>query len=469
MNPRPPAGPNVNVNVRVPPQPHPSHLERTNTNTDDGKGPQSQPSAVSSSSSGGGGGGGPGGGHGGGEIWTAAAAAAVTVWGSVLPAAGPVSTTAGGNGPHLLAMPTLQEVGRLVAQEMSAMSPRQREEALLQRMGPTMAAAQLALDRFCRVRTRVHVGSPIELKYTLLTYGVPAGCIPYDDEGNVLTAANHAWLDGMLHKERQRKMEHQSAAAAAAAAGAAAGSGRHNPPQQGSNEKNTHVDGSTLHPAPIIMGDRTGVGRKWKDAGGSYGSNSMIAPSTALPALAEWDDRRPFSQPTDPGVVHTPISFNGVPTKPPLLLTPPSPNDVLLGRGPGQRDHVGNVQFRALVDEYRHRYDTADCKEVVTSHIVQIIKARHGGRFLERVAMDKGGLAETDAAGATAPVAATSSFKCGKGDTENKKGSTKKAAVVYGWREIEDRAAQEKVSLCMRTKRRGDRVFSDAGNNNTSY
>ena len=59
-------------------------------------------------------------------------------------------------------------------------------------------------------------------------------------------------------------------------------------------------------------------------------------------------------------------------------------NDVLLGRGKGYFTHVGNVRYRAMIEELKGRYDVAskEMKHQITKEVVDVVQ-RAGGRFLK--------------------------------------------------------------------------------------
>jgi hypothetical protein len=62
-----------------------------------------------------------------------------------------------------------------------------------------------------------------------------------------------------------------------------------------------------------------------------------------------------------------------------------SQNDVLLGRGGGSNNHIGNRRFRAIVSQHQHEYRQTRKldKSKVAQKIVDIVQ-QEGGRFLKR-------------------------------------------------------------------------------------
>lgn len=58
------------------------------------------------------------------------------------------------------------------------------------------------LSQNARVRVRIHTGSYTELKYHLLTFGIPANCLPYTMDGEELRiSANQRWVNRRKIKE----------------------------------------------------------------------------------------------------------------------------------------------------------------------------------------------------------------------------------------------------------------------------
>lgn len=67
------------------------------------------------------------------------------------------------------------------------------------------------------------------------------------------------------------------------------------------------------------------------------------------------------------------------------VINIPGPMDVLMGRGRGVQENLGNVRFRYVVETYRNRYDEARKKEKtqLTMEIVRRVNEL-GGRFLKQ-------------------------------------------------------------------------------------
>ena len=67
------------------------------------------------------------------------------------------------------------------------------------------------------------------------------------------------------------------------------------------------------------------------------------------------------------------------------MISVPSRNDVLLGRGKGYFSHVGNVRYRSLIEDLADKYNAAskDIKHQITKEVMEIICHKAGGRFLK--------------------------------------------------------------------------------------
>ena len=97
----------------------------------------------------------------------------------------------------------------------------------------------------------------------------------------------------------------------------------------------------------------------------------------------------------------------------------PGPHDVMLGRGSGTSNHIGNITFRMLANDHKPRYVAASRvdKPKVAGEVVQLWRQmKPMGRFLVR--MDES-----------------------QGD-------------VSLWRDVGDRKARQKTSQCLREKER---------------
>jgi hypothetical protein len=76
--------------------------------------------------------------------------------------------------------------------------------------------------------------------------------------------------------------------------------------------------------------------------------------------------------------------------KPNTQISVPASCDILLGRGKGYFNHVGNVRYRSIIEEHKERYDraTKEKRQGIAEGIVDMVYNDYGGRFLK----DDGGV-----------------------------------------------------------------------------
>ena len=69
-----------------------------------------------------------------------------------------------------------------------------------------------------------------------------------------------------------------------------------------------------------------------------------------------------------------------------MMITVPSHYDVLLGRGKGYFNHVGNLRYHSLIQDYQQDYEQASKRQgklVIAQYIIDTILQTNGGRFLK--------------------------------------------------------------------------------------
>jgi hypothetical protein len=73
------------------------------------------------------------------------------------------------------------------------------------------------------------------------------------------------------------------------------------------------------------------------------------------------------------------------------IVTELDPNDVLLGRGSGVNNYVGNMRFRRAVEQKKDEYLAATKmqKKVIARQVLNDVLGR-GGRFLQQITTDIG-------------------------------------------------------------------------------
>jgi hypothetical protein len=77
------------------------------------------------------------------------------------------------------------------------------EREQYEKIEPVIALGRMAVESFDRTRHRVHIGSPIELKYALQTFGIPVATMPIDDCGIVSVQFSNEFWKQQLAEERR--------------------------------------------------------------------------------------------------------------------------------------------------------------------------------------------------------------------------------------------------------------------------
>lgn len=86
---------------------------------------------------------------------------------------------------------------------------------------------------------------------------------------------------------------------------------------------------------------------------------------------------------------HRPSTTTPPPGNGDVIITDPGPHDVIMGRGGGTNNHIGNRNFRHLIAQYKSAYAAAskNDKPSVAKQVVKIWRMDHG-RFLDCVNKD---------------------------------------------------------------------------------
>ena len=134
-------------------------------------------------------------------------------------------------------------------------------------------------------------------------------------------------------------------------------------------------------------------------------------------------------------------------------ITKPGPHDVLLGRGGGTNNHIGNIQFRKLINEHKIRYFA--CSKVekpqVAREVVQLWrKMTPPGRFLAR--LDEGKEKEKEKGGKGSGNKSSKTTNKGNTDSSPEESSENNDSAPCVWIEVGDKRAREKASQCLRER-----------------
>jgi hypothetical protein len=97
-------------------------------------------------------------------------------------------------------------------------------------------------------------------------------------------------------------------------------------------------------------------------------------------SLAQFQMRAGLAVPAEASPIRVPASRKW---KGGFVISKPSKNDVLLGRGKPRQNWAGNQFMLALCDTYRERYHSVERieKNQIIDEVKSIIKSK-GGRFL---------------------------------------------------------------------------------------
>eukprot|EP00934_Nitzschia_sp_Nitz4_P003297 Nitzschia sp. Nitz4//scaffold9_size221794//178359//180046//NITZ4_001374-RA/size221794-snap-gene-0.191-mRNA-1//-1//CDS//3329561085//3287//frame0 len=187
------------------------------------------------------------------------------------------------------------------------------------------------LTGLLRVRTKVHFGTPQQLKETLQSFGIPASFLPVDNSGQVLKDYSTLKLTGQRKEERIRGQRGSSHAFGGASTT--------------NNTQRREVDGEALVVSRCNPAD---------------------------PSLLAMDGDLDEDQSTANSI------HGGV------RIPVPGNNDVLLGRGRLTREHLGNIRFRLLIEGRQTKYDVAPRtdKVLMAAELVDLVHSQKG-RFLK--------------------------------------------------------------------------------------
>lgn len=206
----------------------------------------------------------------------------------------------------------------------------------------TLNLAVLLLGQNVTVRHRCHRGSPMEVQYKLLTFGIPGHLCPM----NPVTGE----LDLSYHKEFMRKRWiHESLLDSSLSSATA--------PLTGSMEGDSSAEGATAtNTSTVITGD----------AHSSVSAGAIMA-RAVLPTSRLGLDRNGADSPVQ-------------------IVAIPNELDICFGRGKGIMKYPGNQRFRKVIEERMERYDMAYTKgeksDVIREMVVELSST--GSRFLKQ-------------------------------------------------------------------------------------
>jgi hypothetical protein len=287
---------------------------------------------------------------------------------------------------------------------------------------PVFAAFKYVVTLFMRMRLREHFGSHEECRLILQTFGIPNDIFPLvpNDKGILEIVTDYHVSFWQKRANWERLLRQQQCPRDLS------GFGRMPSPALSSEivmeeeDYNENADPDLCSDASVTT---TSVGQELilpaaaaavaaaaKVVGTSYGAPPGAATGTTLPttqALApppplvflpststRSDSRFPASPPTA-ATADGQFLLKKIPHPPPAQqlqlqiqhhpIIVPAQNDVLLGRGKGYYQHLGNIRFRTVIESRRDDYDASSSGGQKRDISNQIIDAIHGmgGRFLK--------------------------------------------------------------------------------------
>ena len=260
-----------------------------------------------------------------------------------------------------------------------------------------------------------------ELLYTLMTFGIPRETIPINEStGEIKLKFHQALLNSIEEYEHRDRLIEEATITESL-------SGSVNPP---GNEEVVATDyneegGEKLMPN---LGSSTNADKYWMGLTVSIGSNASFA---LFPNLAEHEEKEGGSDHSSVSLIRSKtnqpnpspssqkelsskreiILSDFAPSSPPvpaLLIRPaatttesprqskstssnleapiliPTPNDVIMGRGPWNRSHLGNLRLKAMLERERDRYESVNRFERmrIVDSMLNELYYEFGARFL---------------------------------------------------------------------------------------
>jgi len=227
-----------------------------------------------------------------------------------------------------------------------------------------------------------------ELLYTLMTFGIPREAIPINDAtGELYLDTHQAILEAIEEREDQDRVDEEKIASASSPSACTSLSSYRVVPEKQPSERMTSLSSSNGSDK-LWMSLTASIGStssfalfhsliddEGLDGGSNHSTNSLFGPTpkivskketdsplpdlipslSAPEELLSTDNVRSSSNPTAkseaPKLSKAPPSSSADPTH------VPAPNDVIMGRGPWNRNHPGNLRLKSMLERERERYE----------------------------------------------------------------------------------------------------------------
>ncbi|CAJ1964106.1 unnamed protein product [Cylindrotheca closterium] len=209
----------------------------------------------------------------------------------------------------------------------------------------------------CKVRSRLHYGSDIELQYQLRSHGINTDSSPIDAEGSLREDNRNDWLHEHLDTERRSAI-------------------RSNPSGKKTPFVEPDVNAVTSYDSLISGSEATSFETLHhsvvQGAEESHVSNAAHGPTSESRVSSVVAGAHEKQQKSESNIENAPVT--------------PTDGDIFLGRGHLIRCNPGNIRFRKLVAKYKGEYDIAPRrrrKEII-SEVCSVLTSE-GERFLKQI------------------------------------------------------------------------------------
>ncbi len=247
-----------------------------------------------------------------------------------------------------------------------------------------------------------------EVLYTLMTFGIPKDSIPINDiTGEVQVDLHRAILSAIEEQENlDRSMDKASASTISSTT-------------IGAEKSEDSTNTANLGKISSSLSSSTASKKLWMSLTASTGSNSSFALFPNLMTEEDLEDGSDHSvtslfgapPPVDPAPdlnmdgnlpdISSSLSsphFGGsisndpvpLPANPSAEIVVPTANDVIMGRGPWNRNNAGNLRLKAMIERERDEYDCANRFErmrIVDAMLNELFN-KFGSRFVHKAKTD---------------------------------------------------------------------------------
>ena len=288
---------------------------------------------------------------------------------------------------------------------------------------PILSLWQRMTKSYLRARVRRHHGDDVECRAQLQAFGIPMVCFPVNNDGEMNFRYHQEWI------RRRRAMEVVDEGIALVNSSTVAPAGTSATKTDTSMIEEYHhglsLEGDTnnrIHEPPILPIASKTAGREGRDLMNQAPVFPMAVQPIINPTSFMMETMQQHQVGPSPSATNTPravsvstaaptsyllsskleetISLSSPASTPPAvstrkksptrtyspndIITQPTSNDILFGRGKPMRNHPGNVRFRNLLEAHLDKYNRAPKfeKGMIAKRLVQTL-TETGSRFLK--------------------------------------------------------------------------------------